>query len=195
MCDIQRVAVVGAGQMGSGIVEVFARAGLDVRPAEATGEALESGRAVPSKSPGTAVEWDKTTTAERDAALGRLLGCARAMGPLKLSDLIGPDTLTATADSMYIEDNGPPCAAPPVLRRMVEAGRLGRKARVFTRTDGGRRRGPSSRLEQSVSQPRPSHGPRSPVRARRGRPVHAVRAAKPMNPSPRRVVHRTERSL
>jgi 3-hydroxybutyryl-CoA dehydrogenase len=55
-------------------------------------------------------------------------GCAHPMGPLKLSDLIGLDTVAAIADSMYAEYKEPLYAAPPLLRRMVDAGRLGRKS-------------------------------------------------------------------
>lgn len=277
MSDIQRVGVVGAGQMGSGIAEVCAKAGLDVRVAETTGEALELGRARLTNSLGKAAERGKITEQERDAALDRLtfttdlgefadrdlvieavvedeqvkldifkvldqvviredailasntssiplvrlavatsrpdqvlgihffnpapvqrlvelipalttgsqtleraehlvtevlgkhpiraqdrsgfvvnallvpyllsairmyesgiatredidngmeMGCAHPMGPLKLSDLIGLDTVAAIADSMYAEYKEPLYAAPPILQRMVDAGRLGRK--------------------------------------------------------------------
>ena len=276
MGDIERVGVVGAGQMGSGIAEVCARAGLDVRVAEASGEALELGRARLAGSLDRAAERGKVTARERDAALGRLsfttdlgefadrdlvieavvedeqvktglfkvldqvvrdeailasntssiplvrlavatsrpervlgihffnpapvqalvelipalttsgetlrraeelvtgvlgkhtiraqdrsgfvvnallvpyllsavrmyesgsatredidngmeMGCAHPMGPLKLSDLIGLDTVAAIADSMYREYKEPLYAAPPLLQRMVDAGRLGRK--------------------------------------------------------------------
>ncbi|MDX6353108.1 MAG: 3-hydroxybutyryl-CoA dehydrogenase, partial [Streptomyces sp.] len=72
MSDIQRVGVVGAGQMGSGIAEVFAKAGLDVRIAETNGEALERGRDRLTGSLGKAAERGKITDAERDTALGRL---------------------------------------------------------------------------------------------------------------------------
>ena len=65
-------------------------------------------------------------TAE-DIDTGMTLGCAHPMGPLKLADLIGLDTLTAVADSMYEEYAEPLYAAPPLLRRMTAAGRLGRK--------------------------------------------------------------------
>jgi 3-hydroxybutyryl-CoA dehydrogenase len=276
--DIQRVGVVGAGQMGSGIAEVCARAGLDVMVAETTGEALELGRARLTNSLGKAAERGKITEAERDEAIGRLtfttdlgefadrdlvveavveneqvktdifrvldqvvtrrdailasntssiplvrlavatsrpdhvlgihffnpapvqrlvelipalttasdtlkraehlvgevlgkhairaqdrsgfvvnallvpyllsairmyesgiatredidngmeMGCAHPMGPLKLTDLIGLDTVAAIADSMYAEYKEPLYAAPPILQRMVDAGRLGRKA-------------------------------------------------------------------
>jgi 3-hydroxybutyryl-CoA dehydrogenase len=275
--DIQRVGVVGAGQMGSGIAEVCARAGLDVRVAETTGDALELGRARLANSLGKAAERGKITDEQRDEALGRLsfttdlgefadrdlvieavveneqvkteifrvldqvvtrrdailasntssiplvrlavatsrpdhvlgihffnpapvqrlvelipalttasdtlkraehlvgevlgkhairaqdrsgfvvnallvpyllsairmyesgiatredidngmeMGCAHPMGPLKLTDLIGLDTVAAIAESMYAEYKEPLYAAPPILQRMVDAGRMGRK--------------------------------------------------------------------
>ena len=59
---------------------------------------------------------------------GMLLGCAHPMGPLRLADLIGLDTLKAVADSMYEEYKEPLYAAPPLLRRMTDAGLLGRKS-------------------------------------------------------------------
>jgi 3-hydroxybutyryl-CoA dehydrogenase len=65
-------------------------------------------------------------TAE-DIDTGMTLGCAHPMGPLKLADLIGLDTLQSVADSLYEEYAVPLYAAPPLLRRMTAAGRLGRK--------------------------------------------------------------------
>lgn len=278
MSDIERVGVVGAGQMGSGIAEVCAKAGLDVRVAETTGEALELGRTRLTRSLDKAAERGKITAEQRDDTLARLsfttdlgefadrdlvieavveneqvktdifrvldqvvtrgdailasntssiplvrlavatsrpdhvlgihffnpapvqalvelipalttgsdtlkraehlvtevlgkhpiraqdragfvvnallvpyllsairmfesgiatredidngmeMGCAHPMGPLKLSDLIGLDTVAAIADSMYAEYKEPLYAAPPILQRMVDAGRLGRKS-------------------------------------------------------------------
>jgi 3-hydroxybutyryl-CoA dehydrogenase len=277
VADIERVGVVGSGQMGAGIAEVCARAGLAVHVAETTGEALELGRTRIVSSLGKAVERGKLSAEERDAALDRLtfttdlgefadrdlvieavveneqvkteifqvldqvvtrpdailasntssiplvnlavatsrpgqvlgihffnpaqvqrlvelipalttdaetirraealvtevlgkhairaqdrsgfvvnallipyllsavrmfesgaasredidsgmeLGCAHPMGPLKLADLIGLDTVASVADSMYQEYREPQYSAPPLLRRMVAAGRLGRK--------------------------------------------------------------------
>ena len=63
-----------------------------------------------------------------DIDTGMVLGCAHPMGPLKLADLIGLDTLEAVAASMYEEFKEPLYAAPPLLRRMTAAGLLGRKA-------------------------------------------------------------------
>jgi 3-hydroxybutyryl-CoA dehydrogenase len=58
---------------------------------------------------------------------GMTLGCAHPMGPLRLADLVGLDTLEAAAESMYAEYSEPLYAAPPLLRRMTAAGLLGRK--------------------------------------------------------------------
>ncbi|MEV8325438.1 3-hydroxybutyryl-CoA dehydrogenase [Kitasatospora sp. NPDC059811] len=278
MSDIARVGVIGCGLMGSGIAEVFARAGLDVLVAEASGEALEFGRTRLTNSLDTAVKRGKLSPEERDAALARLAftvdladfadrdlvveavaeredikvkifqtldqvverrdailasntssipivklaaatsrpeqviglhffnpapvqklveviptlttsavtterveafasqelgkepirardragfvvnallvpyllsavrmfesgvatasdidkgmeaGCAHPMGPLRLCDLIGLDTIVSIAESMYDEYKEPLYAAPPLLSRMVDAGLLGRKS-------------------------------------------------------------------
>src|SRR6516165_12280641 len=66
-------------------------------------------------------------TAE-DIDTGMTLGCAHPMGPLRLADLVGLDTLEAVAESMYAEYSEPLYAAPPLLRRMTAAGLLGRKS-------------------------------------------------------------------
>ena len=55
-------------------------------------------------------------------------GANHPMGPLALADLIGLDTTAAIAGSLYEEYKEPLYAAPPLLRRMVEAGLLGRKS-------------------------------------------------------------------
>ncbi|KJY33536.1 MULTISPECIES: 3-hydroxybutyryl-CoA dehydrogenase [unclassified Streptomyces] len=278
MSDIARVGVIGCGLMGSGIAEVFARAGLDVLVAEASGEALEFGRTRLTNSLETAVKRGKLTEEQKDEALARLsftvdladfadrdlvveavaeredikvkifetldrvverrdailasntssipivklaaatsrpeqviglhffnpapvqklveviptlttssattdraetfavevlhkapirardragfvvnallvpyllsavrmfetgvatasdidkgmeAGCAHPMGPLRLCDLIGLDTIVSIAESMYDEYKEPLYAAPPLLSRMVDAGLLGRKS-------------------------------------------------------------------
>lgn len=66
------------------------------------------------------------TREDIDAAM--VNGAGYPMGPLTLSDLIGNDTMLAVADAFMEEYQDPRYAAPPVLRRMVEAGLLGRKS-------------------------------------------------------------------
>ncbi|MFF9066569.1 3-hydroxybutyryl-CoA dehydrogenase [Streptomyces sp. NPDC014891] len=63
-----------------------------------------------------------------DVDRGMELGCAHPMGPLRLADLIGLDTVASIAASLYDEFKEPLYAPPPLLLRMVEAGLLGRKA-------------------------------------------------------------------
>ncbi|MCU7821075.1 3-hydroxybutyryl-CoA dehydrogenase [Kitasatospora sp. DSM 101779] len=62
-----------------------------------------------------------------DIDTGMVHGCAHPMGPLRLADLIGLDTVEAIARSLYEEYKEPLFAPPPLLSRMVEAGLLGRK--------------------------------------------------------------------
>lgn len=55
-------------------------------------------------------------------------GLSHPMGPLRLSDLIGLDTLKLIADKMFDEFKEPLYGPPPLLQRMVEAGQLGKKS-------------------------------------------------------------------
>jgi len=65
------------------------------------------------------------TREDIDAAM--VNGAGYPMGPLTLSDLIGNDTMLAVSEAFMEEYQDPRYAAPPLLRRMVEAGLLGRK--------------------------------------------------------------------
>ncbi len=69
---IERVGVVGGGQMGSGIAEVAARAGSDVIVMETSPELADAARRRIEASLTRAVERAKMSEAERDAALGRI---------------------------------------------------------------------------------------------------------------------------
>jgi len=55
------------------------------------------------------------------------LGLGHPMGPLTLADLIGLDTTLFVCEAMYEEFKDPQYAAPPLLKKMVTAGWLGRK--------------------------------------------------------------------
>ena len=67
---------------------------------------------------GTIEDIDKSMT----------LGCGHPMGPFALLDFVGLDTAYYIANIMYNEFRDPAYAAPPLLKRMVLAGRLGRKS-------------------------------------------------------------------
>jgi len=67
-------------------------------------------------------------TAE-DIDEGMKLGCGHPMGPLTLADFIGLDVLYSVCDSLYEEFKESAYAPPPLLKRMVASGRIGRKAK------------------------------------------------------------------
>jgi 3-hydroxybutyryl-CoA dehydrogenase len=58
---------------------------------------------------------------------GMKLGCGHPMGPLTLCDFIGLDVLYSVCDSLYEEFKRDEYAPPPLLKRMVVSGHLGRK--------------------------------------------------------------------
>ena len=78
---------------------------------------LDAVRAV-EEGVGTAEDIDK----------GMELGCGHPMGPLKLLDFVGLDTTYAIAEIMFAEYREKRFAPPPLLKRMVLAGRYGRKS-------------------------------------------------------------------
>ena len=65
-------------------------------------------------------------TAE-DIDTGMKLGAAHPMGPLELSDMIGLDTMLLVAETLFEEYGDDFYLPPPLLKRMVAAGHLGRK--------------------------------------------------------------------
>ena len=76
-----------------------------------------------------AVRMLENRTASRDDIDAAMQGgCGFPMGPLALLDLVGLDTSVAILDALYAEFRDPNYAAVPLLRRMVVAGRLGRKS-------------------------------------------------------------------
>lgn len=56
------------------------------------------------------------------------LGYRHPMGPLKLTDLVGLDVRLAIAEYLHSELGGEQFRPPPLLRRMVRAGKLGKKS-------------------------------------------------------------------
>jgi 3-hydroxybutyryl-CoA dehydrogenase len=70
--QIQTVAVVGAGQMGSGIAQVCAQAGYRVLLNDVEQRFVDRGMETIRKSLGKFLEKGKMTKADHDAALGRI---------------------------------------------------------------------------------------------------------------------------
>jgi 3-hydroxybutyryl-CoA dehydrogenase len=72
------------------------------------------------------VEAKFATVEDIDKAV--VAGLSHPMGPLRLSDLIGLDTLKLIADKLFDEFKEPLYGAPPLLVRMVDAGLVGKKS-------------------------------------------------------------------
>ncbi|OON71999.1 3-hydroxyacyl-CoA dehydrogenase family protein [Streptomyces tsukubensis] len=66
-------------------------------------------------------------TAE-DIDIACKLGFGHAMGPLATADLTGVDILLHAADNIYTESQDEKFAPPELMRRMVDAGDIGRKS-------------------------------------------------------------------
>jgi 3-hydroxybutyryl-CoA dehydrogenase len=72
--------------------------------------------------------YESGIASKEDIDNGMKLGCGHPMGPLALLDFVGLDTTYYIANIMFEEFREPRFAAPPLLKRMVLAGRLGRKS-------------------------------------------------------------------
>jgi 3-hydroxybutyryl-CoA dehydrogenase len=72
--------------------------------------------------------YEEGFASREDIDQGMKLGCGHPMGPLTLCDFIGLDVLYAVCDSLYEEFKRPEYAPPPLMKRMVASGRLGRKS-------------------------------------------------------------------
>lgn len=72
------------------------------------------------------VEAGVAAPADIDRAIKEGLGYP--MGPLELLDLIGLDTQLLLCEAMYGITNEPRAACPPLVKRMIAAGHLGRKS-------------------------------------------------------------------
>ena len=70
--DIAKVGVVGLGTIGGGIVEVFARSGIDAIGVEVSDEALTRAQTFVENSTQKAVDREKMTADERTALLGKI---------------------------------------------------------------------------------------------------------------------------
>jgi 3-hydroxybutyryl-CoA dehydrogenase len=89
--EIGRAGVIGCGLMGSGIVEVFARAGIDVTVMELDEELLATGLGRLETSTAKAVDRGKLSDPEREALI------ARVTGTTHVSDLADVDVVVEAA--------------------------------------------------------------------------------------------------
>jgi 3-hydroxybutyryl-CoA dehydrogenase len=89
--EIKTFGVIGAGQMGAGIVQVAATSGLKVLMSDIKEEFTEKGMAGIAKNLARSVEKEKISAAERDAILGRISTTTN------LADMAGVDFVVEAA--------------------------------------------------------------------------------------------------
>jgi len=89
--DIQRVGIVGAGQMGNGIAHVFALSGYDVVMTDISQDSLDKARAIIDGNLNRQVSRDKISQSDKDAAM------ARISSTLRLADLGSTDLVIEAA--------------------------------------------------------------------------------------------------
>lgn len=85
--SIQKIGVIGAGQMGNGIAHVFALAGFDVVLNDISGEALERAIATIGKNMERQIAKDAITAQERDVAMARI-STTQTLSDLGQTDLV-----------------------------------------------------------------------------------------------------------
>jgi 3-hydroxybutyryl-CoA dehydrogenase len=72
--------------------------------------------------------YEEGFATREDIDAGMKLGAGHPMGPLELCDFIGLDVLLAVCESIFDEFKRAEYAPPPLMKRMIAAGRLGRKS-------------------------------------------------------------------
>jgi len=88
MAEIRKVAVIGAGTMGNGIVHVFAQNGYDVTMIDVSAPALENARKTITGNFDRQIKKGAATEADRDAALGRIATATELAEGVKDADLV-----------------------------------------------------------------------------------------------------------
>lgn len=128
---VEHVVTLSTGEVQSERAYAYAAEALGKKVIKATDRSgfIVNALLVPYILSAIRMLQDGVATKE-DIDAGMVNGCAHPMGPLTLADMVGLDTVKFIADAMYDEYAEPTYAAPPLLKRMVEAGRFGKKSGI-----------------------------------------------------------------
>ena len=95
---IEKVQVIGAGQMGSGIAQVAAQAGLGVHLADVEQEMVEQGLETIKKNLSRSVEKERISQEEMDEALARIESGTEYASDADLAIEAVPETIEVKAE-------------------------------------------------------------------------------------------------
>ena len=130
--DIQKIGIVGAGQMGNGIAHVMALAGYDVLLNDVSADALAKAMKTVTGNMDRQVSREKITAAERDAAMARIT-TTQTLSDLGQSDLvIEAATERETVKQAIFEDLIPHLKPPTILTSNTSSISI---TRLASRTD------------------------------------------------------------
>ncbi|OYD07975.1 3-hydroxybutyryl-CoA dehydrogenase [Paludifilum halophilum] len=97
--NIQKVTVIGAGQMGSGIAQVAAGAGLDVKLHDIEEEYVQKGLQRIGKNLARQVEKGRLTEEEKEGVLGRIQGTNRLQEAAREADIV----VEAVVENLHVK--------------------------------------------------------------------------------------------
>ncbi|WP_420861431.1 3-hydroxybutyryl-CoA dehydrogenase [Algirhabdus cladophorae] len=130
--NVQKIGVVGAGQMGNGIAHVMALAGFDVVMNDVSQDAIDRGRLIVSGNLDRQVQRGKITQDAKEAALARITGTL-ALPDLGQTDLvIEAATERETVKTAIFEDLLPHLAPHTILTSNTSSISI---TRLASRTD------------------------------------------------------------
>jgi len=129
---IEKVGIVGAGQMGNGIAHVFALAGYEVLVNDISQEQLDKGLALIARNMGRQAERTRITEDDRAAALGRIDTTTRLADLGQCDLIIESATERETVKSAIFEDLVPHLKPETILTSNTSSISI---TRLASRTD------------------------------------------------------------
>jgi 3-hydroxybutyryl-CoA dehydrogenase len=133
--DVKTFGVIGAGQMGNGIAQVAAAAGLDVIMLDIKTEFVEKGLANITRLLTRSVEKGKLAAEERDAILGRIAATTDLKQMAKADFLVEAATENETIKFQLFKDLDEICPAHAILSTNTSSIPIGRIAAQTDRPD------------------------------------------------------------
>jgi len=135
MGDIKTFGVIGAGQMGNGIAQVAAAAGLDVIMNDIKAEFVENGMAVVTKNLNRSVDKGKLSAGDKDAVLARIKPSTDIKDMAAADMVVEAATENENLKFQIVKDLDAVCAEHVILATNTSSIPIGRIAAQTSRPD------------------------------------------------------------